>query len=166
MSQKTSKKRIIKYILLSILFVVVVVFLWIIRPPSSYDKSKIDSRLTSLEEPFKMVEAYYYSDGGSVAIKIVDKNDNLLEIALPVFDFDDSSYDKIYFGACHFDDLEEGSVEIKNPAETKLMLEDILDRYSDTNPYLDAALSVIRGRVIDHIKILSHKMMGHYEAAE
>ncbi len=159
------KKRIIKYILWSILLIIIISILWIIRPCSSYDKSKIDERLTSLEEPFKSVGTGYYMDGGSVAIVIVDKNDTVLKIALPVFDFD-PTYEQIYFGAYLIRDLEEGCVEVKNPAETKLMLQDILHRYSNTNPQLCVALSAIRGRVIDYIMIIYHNKMGHYDVVE
>ena len=163
MSQKTSKKRIIKCILLSILLIVVVVLLWIIRPPSSYNRSRVDKRLTSLEEPFKEVSAGYYQDGGSVSIKIVDKNDTLLKVALPVIDFD-RSYDRVYFGVYHHSKLKEGSdARAENPAETKLMLEDILYRYSSGNLMSDIALSEIRGRVIDEIRFMYHDKMGHYD---
>ena len=158
-----SKKRIIKHILLSILLVLVVVLLWIIRPPSSYDRSKVDKRLTSLEEPFKEVSAGYYQDGGSVSIKIVDKNDTLLKVALPVIDFE-RSYDRIYLGVYHHSELKEGSdARAENPAETKLMLEDILCRYSSGNLMSDIVLCEIRGRVIDEIRFMYRDKMGHYD---
>ncbi|MBL7215877.1 MAG: hypothetical protein ISS71_09395 [Phycisphaerae bacterium] len=118
--------------------------------------------MTSLEEPFKEVSADYYQDGGSVSIKIVDKNDTLLKIALPVIDLD-GSYEQIYFGAYHIDDLEEGCIEVENFAETKLMLEDILYGYSKENPSVDIALGAIRGRLIDYVRIMYHKKMGHYD---
>jgi len=137
--------------------------LWIVRPCSSYDKSIIDERLTSLEEPFKSVGAGYYMDGGSVGIEIVDKNDTTLKIALPVIDFGDNrSYEEIFFGACHHNNLEDGSIEVKNPAETKLMLQDILHRYSNNDQRIDIALCAIRGRAVDYIRLIYHNMMGHY----
>ena len=151
-----------KYILLSIVIIVIILFLWIIRPPSYYDRSKIDKRLTSLEEPFKSVETGIYMDGGSISIRIVDKNDVVLMIAIPVYGLDDPSYEAIYFGACHTQDLEEGAVEVKNFLETKLMIENILHRYSKSNPYIDQTLCALRGRVRDYIKVIYHNKMGHY----
>lgn len=152
-----------KYFLLSILlFTIIILILWIIRPPSSYDQSNIDRRLTSLEEPFKAVETKYCQDGGSIFITIVDKNDTLLNIALPNSDFD-GSYEQIYFGVESLSDLEKGGVEIENPVETKLMLEDILERYSDTNPYLYLTLCSMRGRAMDYVNVTYHSKMGHYD---
>ena len=162
---KPKNKRMIKYILWSMLFAIVISILWIIRPCNSYDKSKIDKRLTSLEEPFKLVGTSCYLDGGSVAIKIIDKNDIILKIAFPVTGFD-PSYEQIYFGAYHIDHLKEGDVEIENPLETKLMLQDILHRYSNRDPHLHLALCTIRGRVVDHIKVAYHSKNGHCNVVE
>lgn len=152
-----------KFILLSILIAVIIFVLWIVRPPSSYDKSKVDGRLTSLEEPFKDVSAGYYQDGGSISIKIVDKNDTLLKVALPVIDFDES-YTEIYFGISHLSELKDKNdgAKAENPTETKLMLVDILDRYPNGNPSIDIALCSLRGRVKDYIKFIYHTKMGNY----
>lgn len=162
---KPKKKRIIKYILWSILFAIIISILWIIRPCTSYDKSIIDKKLTSLEEPFKSVGSSYYLDGGSVGIEIIDNNNIVLKIALPVIDFE-RSYEQIYFGTCHIGSSDEGIAEVKNSAETKLMLQDILHRYSKGNPQLVLGLCALRGRVIDYIKIIYHKKMGHYNMVE
>lgn len=156
------KKRIIKYILWSILFAIIVSILWIIRPCTSFDKSIIDKRLTSLEEPFKSARTSYYKDGGSVGIEIVDKNDTVLKIALPVVSLSDPSYEKVYFGVYHIDHLKEGGDEVDNPVETILMLQDILHRYSKSNPQLITGLCALRGRVIDYMRLLYHSKMGHY----
>lgn len=51
----------------------------------------------------------------------------------------------------------------ENPAETKLMLEGILCRYSNGNLMSDIALCEIRGRVIDHMRMMDHDKMGHYD---
>lgn len=158
-------KRIIKYILWSILFAIIVSILWIIRPCTSYDKSIIDKKLTSLEEPFKSVDVGYYMDGGSVSIEIVDKNNILLKIALPVIGIEDPSYEKVYFGVYHIDHLKEGGDEVDNPVETILMLQDILHRHSKGNPQLIVGLYALRGRVIDYIKLAYHSKMGHYSIA-
>jgi hypothetical protein len=87
-AMKPKSKRILKYILWSLLLIISISILWIIRPCSSYDKSKIDKRLTSLEEPFKSVRTCSNIDGGSVGIKIVNKNDIALKIALSGMDKD------------------------------------------------------------------------------
>ena len=160
-----SKNRNKKHIFIYLCLAVLILFLWVFRPPSSYDKSKIDTRLTSLEEPFKSVNSGYYQDGGSISIIITDKNDVVLEIAIPVIEFD-TSYDKVYLGARHISRLEEGTIEVENPDETKLMLKDILHRYSNQCPYNDFILSILRGRVRDYIMILYHKLMGHYGIQE
>ena len=156
------RKKLIKYILLFILLLIVIIAIWIFRPPSHYNKSKVDARLTSLEEPFKKVSAGYYMDGGSVAIHIIDKNDKPLKIAIPVIDFD-RSYNRIYFGVSHYNEVKDDSAKAQNSLETKLMIEDILHRYSNQDPYIDVALSAIRGRIRDYIKVIYHNRMGHYE---
>jgi hypothetical protein len=156
------KKRKSKWVL-TLIFLLIILTLWIIRPPSSYDKSKIDDRLTLLEEPFKEVRTSYFQDGGSISITIIDKNDTPLIIALPVRDFGDTSYDQIYFGVKHYSELKDGEVEVENPNETKLMLLDILDRYSDSDPYIDFVLCLLRGRAKDYINTVHHKMVGDYD---
>ena len=83
-----------------------------------------------------------------------------------MIDFDDRSYEHVYFGAHHYSMLEKGFVEVENPLETKLMLESILHRYSNGNPHNDLALSAIRGRAIDYIKMVYHGYMGHFEKAK
>jgi hypothetical protein len=45
-------------------------------------------------------------------------------------------------------ELRDGDAEVENPAETKLMLEDILDRYSSTDPNIDFVLCILRGELI------------------
>jgi hypothetical protein len=159
---KNKTKRKIKYLLLAVLLVALISVSWIFRPPTHYDKSKVDRRLASLEEPYKSVLVSYYFDGGSVAIHIVDKNDKQLKIALPVIDFN-RSYDKIYFGINHHSELKDfSSAKAENPTETKLQIEDILYRYSKNDLIGDIVLCEIRGRLIDHMRYKYKDWRGYY----
>lgn len=151
--QKTS-------ILLTVLLALLLAASWIFRPASSYDRLKVDERLSSLVEPYKSISTHYYQDGGTLAIEIIDAQDTALKILLPVFDFN-TSYDIIYFGALRYSDIENAEeAQAKNIPETKLMVEDILHRYSARDTAF--ALAVLRKRPGDYIRVIYHSLMGHY----
>jgi hypothetical protein len=154
-------KRQSKCISLAVLLAIILAALWIFRPASSYDRSKVDERLSALVEPYKSVSTHYSQDGGTLAIEIIDAQDTALKILFPVFDFN-TSYNKIYFGALRYSDIENAEeAQAKNIPETKLMVEDILHRYSTRNTAF--ALAMLRKRPGDYIKVIYHSLMGHYD---
>jgi hypothetical protein len=70
-------------------------------PSPGYSRSRVDPSLTTLREPFRSVVAAYYLDGGSVGIRITDRDGQVREYALPVFETKRRRYDSGRTGSTH-----------------------------------------------------------------
>ena len=122
-------------------------------PSPGYSRSKVDSRLTALREPFRSVVIDYYLDGGSVGIRIADHDGQVREYALPVSDTNPRRYDKVFIGAMHLRDQGKAPTEMKNCADTKNMLIQIVSRYSPRDSNKLAALCALRGLPRDYAAV-------------
>jgi hypothetical protein len=140
------------------LFIAVVVIVtgaaasWFFWPGSMYSRSRVHPSVRNLQEPYRMVWTDFLLDGGSVGIKIVDRDNRAVELALPVF-FDSPRpprYDRLFVGSFHFNKT--NSVEVPYPEPTKRMLADIIDRYVQSGIQHDAAVIALRGAPKDYVR--------------
>ncbi len=69
---------------LPILFVLLALMLPLLAGPPEQKNDSSDPHLTVLKEPYQKVETEYYLDGGSIGIKITDKDGRQEMFAMPV----------------------------------------------------------------------------------
>ncbi len=69
---------------LPILFVLLALMLPLLAGTPEQKNDSIDPHLTVLKEPYQKVETEYYLDGGSIGIKITDKDGRQEMFAMPV----------------------------------------------------------------------------------
>jgi len=141
------KKRLILIVSGVVLLALIVLWIW---PFSPYDLSKVHPSIQSLKQPYQKVFASYYLDGGSVGLKITDKDGQVLQLALPVSD--GPAYQRLYFGATHASDT--NAVEVVFTEDTKRCLIDIIERHAEGMDR-DVALIALRGAPRDYIGGLS-----------
>ena len=135
--------------------------IWIWRPPTRYNRDKADPRLSALQEPFRHVKSYYFLDGGSVGVEIMDKNGKVVQIAIPSHLGEKDQYTRFYIGALH--DSKPGAEEITDAADSRHFVEAMLFKYSDGQANTDLALLALRHRTSDFLRCGVHKIRGEYK---
>jgi len=117
-----------KIIFLSGVVLIVAGVLFIVfQPVPKYDIQQVHPRLRILQQPFQSVKAFFFWDGGSIGIEIVDRDGRREEFAIPSHLGENDHYTKVFVGAIY--DQKSGAVEIAQPEQTKRMLICILRDY-------------------------------------
>jgi hypothetical protein len=132
------------------------------QPGLSYDIQKVHPRLRALREPFQTVKSYYFMDGGSIGIKIVDGDGREERFAVLSLLGEPNPYTRVLVGGIHR--REQGAVEVSDPEDTRRMLIRILSDYPNRTPWDDANLAFLRGYPKDRIKALYHKYCGRLDS--
>ena len=123
----------------------VLFLVFVFRPYAKPDTSLVDPSLAGLREPFKEVLTYFYKDGGSIGIHIVDQTGTKLELFLPArAGIEDNQYLRVFVGAR----------EVTNPHHTKLRLLEILRSHPGFDQERDASLAFISGRWSDYWRVI------------
>jgi hypothetical protein len=90
-------------------------------------------------------------DGGSVGIRITDREGQVLECALPASGVP-QRYDRVFLGTMWIHERKAVTpVEVQTPAETKKMLIRIIDKYSPRDVNTKCALFALRGLPRDYV---------------
>lgn len=120
-------------------------------PP--YSRSKVDPSLQALVTPYRSVVTEYYLDGGSVGIRITDRNGTAMEFALPVSAGKSRRYERVLVGVMHARDVGKSPVPAENGRDTKNMLIRVVERYSSGDVDSMAALLALRGAPRDYVRV-------------
>lgn len=127
-------------------------------PP--YRQSQVDPRLRALVTPYRSVVTEYYLDGGSVGIRITDRNGTVVEFALPVTAGESQRYERVLVGAMHSRDAGTSPVPLEHGRDTKNMLIRIVERYSSGDIDSLAALIALRGVPRDYLRVYLKSWFG------
>jgi hypothetical protein len=124
---------------------------WFFRASPSYDRTLVHPKLLALAEPYRSVVTEYYLDGGSVGLRITDREGHVLECAMPASGVP-QRYDRVFLGGMWaMQPTRTHLVEVQTPEETKKMLIQIIDKYSPRDANTDAALIALRGFPRDYV---------------
>ena len=135
----------------------------IFQPGPSYDLPKVDPRLSGLRAPYQKVKTYYWADGGSIGIKIVDRDGRQEQFAIRAKLGDTNPYTRVYVGALN--DRLPGAVEVGEPEHTRRMLTRILSDYPNRTPWDDANLAHLRGYPKDRVRFWYHWLCGNLKSS-
>jgi len=131
------------------------------QPLPGYNTERVHPRLLALHQPYQRVTTYYFTDGGSVGIKIVDRDGVQEQFAIPSHLGEADCYTRVYVGAIY--DRKPGAVEVENPLDTKRMLVCILAAWPNRTAFDDGCLADLSRRPIDFAHVLFHRWRGDYD---
>lgn len=143
------------FIPFSILLVIFLCFL--LRPYNQGDTVNISPELKLLKKPYKNVETFFYTDGGSLGLKITGKENKVFMACFsdgPNSSITGMDYEKLYTGATHYS--EPLAVETDN-MDTRQVLIYILRERNNNILYDDLCIAKSSGRWSDYIRILWKK---------
>lgn len=133
------KKRrlLITFLVAALLLAASLLLFW-----NHYDLSKVQPDLRVLNRPFQRVLAYYYFDGGSIGVEILDRDGTRCALRLPEFysSVDDTKYTSIYIGATS---IPKGASPRPLDIDTKRFLIEVIDG-SEPGLDRDSALRSLR----------------------
>lgn len=134
--------------------VALVVVLWV-WPSPEYNLAGVHPSLRELATPYQSVYTGCFLDGGSLSVRIVDKNGRVAEFALPV----DSqcSYPRLFIGVRHVSDT--NAVEVAFTQDTRRALISIIDTHRNSSDNSDYALVYLRGALRDHARFWGHAVV-------
>lgn len=125
----------------------------------SYDLRKVHPRLSSLRQPYRKVETCFWTDGGSIGIKILDRDGHEEQFAIRAKLGDPTPYTRVFVGALN--DTFPAAVEVSDPEHTRWMLIRILSDRTDRTPWDDGDIKNLRGYPKDYIRFWYHRLCGH-----
>ena len=135
---------------------------WFFQPVQTFDIQRVDSRLLSLQQPYRTVKTAYYADGGSIGIEIIDRDGRLQQFAIPSHFGDSNRYTRVFVGSMC--DRTPGAIEIINPEHTKRMLISVLQANARRSAWDDLALMALRRHPVDFARCLVHRWRGDYKS--
>src|SRR5450756_1882571 len=138
-----------RVVIIGCLMAIAIAALWFFQPAPGYDIQRVDSRLRSLQQPYRSVKTAYYMDGGSIGIEIVDRDGRMEQFAIPSHLGDTNRYTKVFVGAMY--DRKPGAVEVSDSEQTKHMLVYILASKPNRTPDEDFYLFCLRRRPADFV---------------
>ena len=152
----------LRYIIALLGGVVVAGILFVIfQPGPTYDPQKVHPRLGILQQPYRQVKTYYWADGGSVGIDIVDRDGRHEQFAIRAKLGDTNPYTRVFVGALN--DRLAGAIEVSDSEHTRRMLTRMLSDYPNRTPWDDANLKSLRGYPKDYVRLLYHWWLGHLD---
>lgn len=128
----------------------VLIAVWLFRPPSTYDASKVHPRLAALVEPLTEIRCSLMQDGGSLNISLTDANGKTLRCFVPAYP---DRYTRLQLGTLgqKLEDYE----EVQDHESSFLMLQYLLHTNRGLAPFSAyIGLSMLRGRVRDYLGVL------------
>jgi hypothetical protein len=128
----------------------------------SYDPDGVDPRLSTLQQPYRQVKTYHWMDGGTIGIKIVDRDGRQELFAIRNKLGDSDPYTRVFAGALN--DSLPNAIEVCDPEHTRRMLTRVLSDYPDRTPWDDVNLAALRGFPKDWVRAYYHKLCGHLDA--
>ena len=133
---------------------------WLLRPSDSFDSTRVDPEISSLQAPYKSVRTAYYLDGGSIEIEIIDATGRMIQIAIPVISKSGKKHEEIYVGTMHRE--KNNARKVSDPEQTKHMLIQAMKDHSNGDPDIDFIIAELRNRASDYAKVVWHKVLGRY----
>lgn len=134
--------------------------LWVFRPYERADPRMVESSLKALEAPYKEVETISFGDGGSMGLRIVDRNGKTLEFCLPApMDEPSLRFNKLFMGSIYY--TEPGSSEVQNAYHTKLRLAEILRSQTKADGGNDLFVYRLSGRWRDSLRYFIREYVHH-----
>jgi hypothetical protein len=137
---KIMKKQIVLPIFFIFLISTAAVFVF--SKSITNDLSKDESPFNKMALPPRKVSGGIYMDGGSVAIRVIDKNGVTYDLAFP-YDHRSVGYPTAYHGA--FDGTNRAAKPFKDSGRAKVIALDLLDRYSFGNESTKEAYDYLSG---------------------
>ena len=128
------------------------------QPDPRYDREKVHPRLLSLQQPYKTVRTYYFMDGGSIGIEIVDREGRKEQFAVLALMGEPNPYTRVLVGGLHH--RAPGAVELHDPESTRRMLICVLSDYPNRKASDNANLARLRGYTKDSITLWYHRCRG------
>jgi hypothetical protein len=159
-------KRKVTLILSTFCLAYVVAFAtWLHWPPPAPDPTLVEPRLIALREPFRSVQSFYYMDGGTIGIRIIDANGHTEEFTSPSHLGSDESHQRIFIGGIY--DRHSWTAEVDHPNETRAALVRILWRYRRPvdrrrDAQLDENIADLSKRTSDFLRFVAHSYAGDY----
>jgi hypothetical protein len=124
---------------------------WLLWPRGSYDISKVHASLRQLQTPYRSVWTSFYLDGGTIAIRIVDRDGRKAEFLAPVFNSPrPPRYDHLFVGGLSVNST--NLIRIQDPEHTKQMLVEIIDSHVAAGPERNAVTIGFRGAPTDYLR--------------
>ncbi len=127
----------------------------------SYNLQKVHPRLADLQPPYRKVKTYYWADGGSIGIEIIDRDGRQEQFGIRAKLSDAKRYSRVFVGALN--DSFQSAVEVGEPEHTRKMLTRVVSDYPDRTPYDDINLAILRGYPKDYLRGLYHWWCGHLD---
>ena len=127
---------------------VAVALLW---PTAGYELERVHPRLRELAVPYQSVKTIYFLDGGSIGIRITDRDLRQLELALPVSSERGRSYPQLFIGA--MPSRMTNAVEVTFSDDTRRMLVSLLEQQGTPGDDSAIALVSLRGAPRDHARL-------------
>lgn len=125
--------------------------LWVFRSYERADPRMVESSLKALEAPYQEVVATSFGDGGSMGLRIVDRNGKTLDFCLPApMDEPSLRFNKLFMGSTYY--TEPGSSEVPNAHHTKLRLAEILRSQTKADGDNDLFVYRLSGRWRDALR--------------
>jgi len=134
--------------------------LWIYRPYAQPELSRVHPRVRVLKEPLKSVQAGYLLDGGSITLQLIDANDVMVRLAVPVGEAW-KAYGTIYLDTAYHSSSHSG-VKVEGFDNTAIYIQQLLRKQPDMDISRDLVLARWSGRGRDIIRFLVRRLSGQY----
>jgi hypothetical protein len=143
------------------LIVLACIAFWFVRPSPSFVLSRVEPRLSSLQEPYQHVKTDFYLEGGSIGIEITDRDGKTEQFAIPAHLGETNRYTQVYVGAMH--DSKPGAVLVSDSEQTKRMLIHVLEAMPQRAPSDEGCLMCLRRSPSDYVRFLILKLTRAFE---
>ena len=136
---------------LGIVFVISVI--WIFRPYSKPNPERVHPSFRQVENPIVEERFFYWKDGGSVGLKIVDSqgNEAMACCPRPLGEYSEN-LKKLFVGNVHYTFV--GAVEPTNYPDTKLVVAKLLRERENPRLHTDRTAAELSGRWRDYARLL------------
>ena len=141
------KKRLILWFGIILGLLVALIFLGLRVP--RYNPAGVHPDLLALKEPFGSVKAFYYFDGGSIGVEILDAAGKDLRLALPV----NHRYSRLFFGKTHLSERGAVVAEVPFSEDSKRFIAEIIDTYAERGADRNWALLYLRKAPVDRLRV-------------
>jgi hypothetical protein len=123
-----------------------------------FDASKVDAALTGLEPPYRRVEAVYFGDGGSVGIRVTDRQERSQFFFVSAKLDEANPYSRVFAGGIPGQDS--SAREVADSGATKNMMIAILRAKIDRTPDEDLCLAKLSSNPLDYLRTGVRKLLG------
>ena len=121
--------------------------LWI----PGYDRAGVHPALLAIEEPLQSARGYYYFDGGSIGLELVDARGQPVAVALPVKRVGkDVTYPNLLVGTTH--SSRPGGVSYPCSEDSRRFIAMLIDKYADEGIDRGFCLQHLRNAPLDVLR--------------